>query len=191
MEIFIDMQDPVKEQNFFEWDWVGHREVLTWLAPVEEVACDPSFVECCSQCFLQIKDKEINLFEDRLANGSVLNRVKVGDFAIVKPNGYLIEVRQNNLTEAHYKFKRQLKLQMESEGGLFDPPPYQIQGNIRNAVDGEERVLGYFSAYGTDEKYIQFQGSPFVISQVPWDRLCDDCRDIVGADTLKPKNWKR
>ena len=64
---------------------------------------------------------------------------------------YSILVEQRALTKEAYNFWLQLKKTTESLGGLFDPLPSQVLGNIRS-VNTSEPVLGYFSGGYTSEK---------------------------------------
>lgn len=58
---------------------------------------------------------------------------------------YSILVEQRALTKEAYDFWLQLKKTTESLGGLFDPLPSQVLGNVRSSGSSEP-VLGYFSA---------------------------------------------
>lgn len=58
---------------------------------------------------------------------------------------YSILVQQRTLSQEAYEFWSQLKKSTESLGGLFDPMPSQVLGNMYSASDASEPVLGYFS----------------------------------------------
>ncbi|HEX8060228.1 MAG TPA: DUF4249 domain-containing protein [Cyclobacteriaceae bacterium] len=57
---------------------------------------------------------------------------------------YSINVEQRALSEREYSFWTQIKRNNESLGGLFDPIPSQVTGNVR-CDDNSEPVLGYFT----------------------------------------------
>lgn len=59
-------------------------------------------------------------------------------------NKYSIQVSQIAIDKSAYEFWSQLKNINEGVGGLFDPIPYSVKGNIRNTNDPSETVLGYF-----------------------------------------------
>jgi hypothetical protein len=59
---------------------------------------------------------------------------------------YSILVTQRTLTKEAYTFWNELRKTTETVGGLFDPQPYKILGNVHGAEDATEEVLGYFSA---------------------------------------------
>lgn len=70
---------------------------------------------------------------------------------------YSILVEQRALTLEAYEFWTQLKKSTESLGGLFDPLPSQVLGNLHSADDSSEPVLGYFSGGQVDAKRIFIQ----------------------------------
>ena len=59
-------------------------------------------------------------------------------------NRYSILVKQRALSKDAYDFYTQLKKSTESLGGLFDPMPSQVLGNL-HSDNTNEPVLGYFS----------------------------------------------
>lgn len=102
--------------------------------------------------------------------------------------------------EAH-DFHFKINQQRSSTGSVFDPQPFQIFGNIRNVDDADQTVLGYFGAYGKEERRIFVYPSnidalePFdICSRVggpgfPPD-YCFDCASFPGAYTIRPSYWQ-
>jgi hypothetical protein len=72
---------------------------------------------------------------------------------------YSILVQQRALDEQSYQYWSQLQRTNENLGGLFDPLPSQVTGNIHSASPGGPVALGYFSGGGVQEKriYIRFR----------------------------------
>lgn len=60
-------------------------------------------------------------------------------------NDYSLLVRQIALDKPAYEYWSQLAKVSQSLGGLFDPIPFSLKGNVRNVFDPDEKVLGYFS----------------------------------------------
>jgi len=75
---------------------------------------------------------------------------------------YSILVEQRALDEKVYNYWIQLQKTTESLGGLFDPLPSQVTGNIYNENDASETVLGYFSGGNVQQKriFIEFNDLP-------------------------------
>lgn len=199
LDLYIDFTDP-SETNFYRWEWNGFREVRAILPPIETFGGEPRFqglncpepfktVECCPLCYISFFSNEIRIQDDQFINGQKLTRNLVDELIISSPNDYLVEVRLQNINKEYYEFLRLLNLQKESEGGLFDPPPFQIRGNIIGLGEAKD-ALGFFSATSASEKFIQFSGHSFSRSLNSFE-ICDDCRLFnPTADTVKPENWK-
>lgn len=67
---------------------------------------------------------------------------------------YSILVTQQAITAEAYEYWLQLQHTTESLGGLFDPMPYEVTGNIYNASSPSEPVMGFFTAGAVQEKRI-------------------------------------
>lgn len=83
---------------------------------------------------------------------------------------YSILVHQVGLSKEAYEFWSKLEQTTENVGGLFDPQPGQVLGNLECISDPKELVLGIFHAANTVEQrlflefkelpdYLQFVGS--------------------------------
>lgn len=75
---------------------------------------------------------------------------------------YRFAVRQYAMSKQEYEFWDQLEKTSESLGGLFDPLPNQVVGNVHSDNNSSEPVLGYFSGGYASEKvlYIDYQQLP-------------------------------
>jgi len=67
---------------------------------------------------------------------------------------YSIEVSQTALSREAYDFWSALEQTTENMGGLFDPQPGKVVGNIHSLTDPAEPVMGYFSGGSTQKKRI-------------------------------------
>jgi hypothetical protein len=63
-------------------------------------------------------------------------------------------VKQQALTEEAYNYWLSLQKTTEDLGGLFDPLPTELEGNIFCTSDPSETVIGYFSGSSVEEKRI-------------------------------------
>jgi hypothetical protein len=61
-------------------------------------------------------------------------------------------LRQRVLTREAYDYWAELQKTTESLGGLFDPQPGKVTGNIHSVNDAAEPVLGYFSGGSVQQK---------------------------------------
>ena len=67
---------------------------------------------------------------------------------------YSIVVTQISLSNDAYNYWLSLSKTSENLGGLFDPMPYQIMGNLHSLSSPNEIVIGYFHASTVEEKRI-------------------------------------
>lgn len=86
---------------------------------------------------------------------------------------YSILVTQNALTREAYEYYRELKTNTESLGTLFDPLPFQLNGNFSNLTNPAEPVIGYFYAAQRKKKriFVDNRDHPFFIPH----RLAASC----------------
>jgi hypothetical protein len=75
---------------------------------------------------------------------------------------YSILVEQRAMDKQAYTFWRNLQKSTENLGGLFDPLPSEVTGNIHNVQNPQETVLGYFSGGEVQQKrmYIDWNDLP-------------------------------
>ena len=82
-----------------------------------------------------------------------------------------------------------LESQIEIDGDLFDPPPAEIRGNIRNVDRPDEIVIGFFGAYSVKKKEIFIKRAD--IEELQFNpRPCGDCRSRAGAQVSIPEVYK-
>lgn len=83
---------------------------------------------------------------------------------------YSVLVKQRGITKDAYDFWLQLKKSTESLGGLFDPLPSQVVGNIYAEGETGEPVLGYFSGGETKEKraFVRYWDLPENLRSQPY-----------------------
>ncbi len=81
-----------------------------------------------------------------------IKRVSRGSIKLTRM--YTLNVKQMALTEEAYTYWLNLYKTTENTGGLFDPLPGQIFGNIRCVSDPDQSVIGFFSASTVEEKRI-------------------------------------
>jgi hypothetical protein len=90
---------------------------------------------------------------------------------------YSVQVEQRVLSKEAYDFWVALQKTTESLGGLFDPLPSQVIGNLwSNNPNAAEPVLGYFSGGSAPRQriFIDFVDLPSNILSVYRPRYCGD-----------------
>lgn len=202
-DILSQFQDPVEEQNFYSWIINGTYLIETPNRPAlpGEEGClfDPGD-NCCSRCWIEEKNIEGNTlaFSDALANGSQITQtvgfvqddgIRFANTSISAEKQYWVEVEQHTISAEAFGFYRVLQSQLEIGGGIFDPPPANIGGNIFRVNNPEEEVLGFFSANSVKRASVFIQRSDIEDPQRP-QQPCGDCRIRNGATLETPEPYR-
>ena len=86
---------------------------------------------------------------------------------------YSMHVKQYAWTKEGYEFLDRMRKNTESTGSVFDPQPSELNGNIHNAADASEPVIGYFNICRIQEQRIFIKNS-----DVPAWGYNNGCTDI-------------
>lgn len=167
-ELFVDWQDPAEQSNYYRWDWkLWERQ--EWChtcqqgfyminSPINNSLYENCFPDdqqngyyvhdypCRTSCWEIIHNFDLNLYDDRLSNGGLIQRRKVAQIPYYSSNGCLVEIRQSSLTLDTYRYYKLVQEQTQNTGGLADTPPTALIGNVHNTANFKEAVVGYFAA---------------------------------------------
>jgi hypothetical protein len=189
--VLINYDDPAMEKNFLRWSFATTYEV--WTQPwdyIDSMTGLPAPKDCCTQCFLEEKLEQFKVIDDRLTNGKqVLNQ----NVLFIPFEKYLgvknkLTVYQHTITNEAYNFFRILEQQKGTTGTVFDPPPAEVKGNMFNADDGEEQVIGFFDVSGVSVRQITINKQDIPVSFPPFS-FPDDCQKLPGATKDIPAGW--
>ena len=111
---------------------------------------------------------------------------------------YCFHIQQYSISEEEYTYWSNIKEVIDISGGLFDPPPGTIVGNIFNVDDPSINVVGYFSVSSeTFSRQFVNGGSidnlvqPYCVfgfnREPPFG--CTDCREFRDSNLEKPEYW--
>ncbi len=145
--VFFDSFDPSNENKFFRWTfeevWEYH---LPWHYP-------PDYKRIC---WLTEKSSDIII-----KNYSTLEQLIINKFPLLQVDNrsstklfqkYSILLKQYSISEDEYIFWESMREMTEEQGGLYDPIPQSLKGNIVCLDDPAEPVLGYFSVSAVSKK---------------------------------------
>lgn len=104
---------------------------------------------------------------------------------------YSIEVKQSAISEATYNFYKDLRKTTEELGGLFDPQPGRVLGNIRSTTDPNEAVLGIFNAGTVSKKrlFIDYADLPRSFQIPQRDQCSQDTIPVGNIAQFDPNNY--
>ena len=143
-DLLVDIQDPAGEENYYRLTWErGEFRAIVRQGLESEV------------CYFTTKGgtSRLEVSDDEFLDGELLVGRRVDRFRLVDTpgldTGYYQEIVQGALTEPAFAYFAALRETRSRVGGLFDPPPLAVNGNVSNAADSTDIALGYFAAIGT------------------------------------------
>lgn len=195
-EVYATFNDPADEQNFYLWRNKGvyrleafpQNFVMVNFFGVETPAPKP----CCDICWVTELDGDptLRIFKDfnfdGLSNTELVAFIQDDGFKYNEK--YRITIDQLAISQSAFEFFNLINEQLSITGGIFDPPPSEIKGNILNLDEPDVEALGYFFAADVSTKSIFLNRD--IIEEFRIDeQLNDDCRVINGATTVRPDFW--
>jgi hypothetical protein len=159
--IKVDARDPGGSTRYYQWlysetwEYDSDRASLFYVSGGTVVP--RRLDERIDICYSSNESSKVLISTTRDQSGDVIN-----DYPLVHITGgskklarlYSIKVQQRALDEASYNYWLQLQRTNENLGGLFDPLPSQVTGNVYSTGESKKPVLGYFSGGGVEEKRI-------------------------------------
>jgi len=206
VDIYVNAHDASGNTRYYRWDftetWEYDATVSSDFKLVNHVPVYRSNEERIHTCWKTVPSTSISIASTiRLAEDVVYNYplVHLPKHSQKMQIMYSILVRQRAISKDEYTFLEQLEKTTESLGGLFDPQPSQVPGNMHNLTDPGSPVLGYFSAGDATEKrfFLSFLQLPDDLQRYPRpvgcqvDTICGSCvRDlgetaIIGSEAYK------
>ncbi len=144
VQVFFDATLPAKDvDSHFRWS----IEEVYRFAPL----CIPNpFNTCPEPCYITQKYSKSNL---TLVKGADFAARNLDDILIQQRDidftfllKHYFNVQQFSMNQGAYEYWQKVQTLVARTGSLFDTPPANLQGNIRNVDDPAEIVNGYFEA---------------------------------------------
>jgi hypothetical protein len=197
VNILVNAHDDTNQTRFYQWNFV---ETWQYNAPqFSSYILENGFVrlrepsEQLFTCWNEQPSTSIivhnttRLVADVVRDFSV-NFIPAGSEKI--SNKYSILVQQHAISREAHDFWNQLKQTTENLGGLFDPQPGRIFGNMRCLTDPDEPVLGYFQAAEVTEQrmYLTFLELPRELRNTGFNESCrPDSVSVENVSRINPQ----
>ena len=109
-------------------------------------------------------------------------------------------IYQSSLTKDAFEYWRKVNIVANQVGSIFDTPPAQINGNIRNVNQASEKILGYFQACNQtfSRMYLVKTDVPFPLLEntctydnrefEKYPKRCLDCLSLRNSSYRRP-DW--
>jgi hypothetical protein len=184
VEVFVNTHDPNAATRFYRWSFDETWQYYSALYSGFEVVNKAIELrrEDISTCWANAKPSKIvlgssvKLTKDIIQDQQVTSIPAISGKLRVK---YSILVKQFGLTQEEYEYWTTLSKTTEGTGGLFDPQPSQVTGNITCINDPSQLVFGYFSASYQREQRI------FVTERLGSRVPCETTDTLTAREVLE------
>jgi hypothetical protein len=161
LKILVHTSESAESAKYFRWKY---EETWEYTAPyfsgyyvLDGEAVLRTSEEEIYTCYRTDPSYQINIASSQNLVTNViknyeLTKIERTDIRLSKL--YSINVQQSGLSEEAYSYWLNLYKTTENMGGLFDPMPGQITGNMKSISDPSELVIGFFSISTVEEKRI-------------------------------------
>jgi hypothetical protein len=140
MDVSISTKDPAQDENYYKWSF------LTWVGrQTNGVSCGLNCIEF-QYCYQRFVNTDVHILSDALINGNEIKNQAVGYSYIFTYYNAYVDIGQTSLTREAYQFWESYQAQQTRTGGILDPLPAAIKGNVYNVANADDYALGYFSA---------------------------------------------
>jgi hypothetical protein len=169
VEFSVNTHDPAGSARHFRWKYMETYEYRSnfhssYMFADKEVIVRPpdrSIYTCWkSEPSTGILVTSTNHLKESIVSRFPVTFISKGSLKLsVK---YRLLVEQQALTQEGYDYWLGLQKSTEQLGGLFDPLPSEVTGNIRSTTHPDEEVLGFFSASTVTQKilYVKWRDLP-------------------------------
>ncbi len=161
VNVFVNAHDGTGQTRYYYWNFSETWEYKTpYASPFKLVNNEPVLLEpaeMVNKCWQTTPSLKISIGSSERLAEDIIKRYPLSFL----PRGsgkisikYSIQVKQRALSKEEFNFWQELQKTTESLGGLFDPQPYQVTGNIRHLNNPAIPVLGYFGGGSVQEKRV-------------------------------------
>jgi hypothetical protein len=161
ISFYVNTKNSESESRFYRWDCFETYEYNSAYSStvklVSGVVYSRTPAEYINKCWREVPYPDLILGSTTASVENEISNAKVKTIeggSIKLSQTYSLLVRQYSVTEEAYNHWTKLKQTTESLGGLFDPMPTQVSGNIHNLNSSGQIAVGFFSAGSFDEKRI-------------------------------------
>lgn len=198
LEILVSSTPVEDHSRYYVWDYIETYEyTATYFSGWKRVNNIP----------VQRKDEDLiyrcwrtnNSLKFTVANTLSLGSNLVRNMPIAAlPKGspklairYSVLVRQRGVDENEFRFLKDLKQTNEQIGGLFDPAPFQVIGNLVDNANPGLPVLGYFSGSEVSLKrsFISYDELPQEFQRLP--PVPVDCEESITCSLNPPPGTRQ
>ncbi len=193
LQVYANTHDPNNATRYYRWDyaetWQFHAKYESDYVSdgTKIVARQPA--NQVYTCFSNNYSSTIVLGSSAALKQDVIYQqplTQVVSTSEKLENRYSILVKQYALTKDEFDFWTNLKKNTEQLGGIFDPQPSNINGNIHCTTNPKTPVIGWIAVTNVQEKRVFIDNSKLPsawVTSYPYDCSTDSnlfCREEQG-----------
>lgn len=168
---YIDAKSPSNQSSYLRW---SYQESWEWHSPFDE----PKTPNQARICFPYDSSNNISVFDGSNLDNKEFKHLSTNFISLneVKLNyNYFLNVSLYSISYDNYQFWKNIKQNIQANGGTYDILPSNTKGNIC-ACENDADVIGYFEASAVNTKGKTFSIDNF---QQEFNEFPVDCEDIT------------
>ncbi|WP_028297154.1 DUF4249 domain-containing protein [Olivibacter sitiensis] len=161
VQLYVSTQDPNNDSHYYRWEyeetWRFFSRFNSELIYTNGAVRDRTREEQVSICFFSENSSDIQIATSDGLSGDIIYNYPIRDIPRLSEKleiRYSILVKQYVLSKEGYTYWDELRKNSENLGDIFGTMPTELRGNISNANDPQEAVIGMIEAVGVREKRI-------------------------------------
>jgi hypothetical protein len=159
LTVYVNAHDPTNNTRYYRWQYIETWQHQSIYQTFWGLRNDSIYFlgpgESTYNCWSTGNSKSILLGSSVNLSADVISQVPIATFHQNDPKmdvRYSMLVRQYPLDFEAYNYWLTIQKNSQTLGGLFDPQPAQITGNMHSITNPASPVLGYISASSVQEK---------------------------------------
>jgi hypothetical protein len=158
LNVYVNAHDPTNKTRYYRWDYIEtwqHQAIYETIWGLKNDTIYPlNPGESDYNCWSSAHSNNILLGSSINLSADIISQVQIASFQQNDPRldvKYSMLVRQYPLDFEAYTYWLTIQKNSQTLGGLFDPQPAQINGNMHSITNPNNPVLGYISASSIQE----------------------------------------
>jgi len=217
--ISVDLQDPPGKSNYYYWRFrsyetrkicricfnsINRGGCIPWDTGSGPPLLDFYTYYCDRDCWRIRYSDEVQIFSDHFSDGKAIKALPVANIPLHNRENIDIELQQFTLSAAAYEYLKTLKDIVDNNSGLNAPLPAALVGNLYNPANGEEFVLGRFTAAATSTQSIFINRSSVLEEPLdveimpmvegseapPYQVTTSPCEEGRYVTQIRPPGWQ-
>ncbi len=196
-DVYLDTKDPAETGNYYRWEWTHYEFVYACQKTLLSSGTSYTGLPCCTPCWDITRCYNcISISSDATINGQNISGQYIMTAPYTSLAPYYVAVQQQAISKGAYDFWKSVRGLVNNTGGLFDPAPAGVQGNLRCVSDPQRQVYGYFGAAGLSDQYLYVdrsdgQGQPDIDFpvKIPVPSTCIACQNSLYRTSVQPQGW--